>query len=112
MWILDQFGLCETVSYSKSIDYYAGLHIIFSHLSPPILPGQDEKLLLSYLRGVIVELALNFAPTHCLVASLEELKRDRRHHSPILGLLQDLSCHSSFPVRRYTATLLGVGRAT
>lgn len=59
-----------------------------------------------------MELALNFAPTHCLVASLEELKRDRRHHSPLLGLLQDLSCHSSFPVRRYTATLLGVGGVT
>ena len=73
--------------------------------------AQDDKLLLSYLRGVIVELALNFAPSDCLVASLEELKRDRRWHTPLLGLLQDLSAHSSFPVRRYTATLLGVGVA-
>jgi hypothetical protein len=89
-----------------------------SYITSPVLPlyvagvlatfPKDNKLLLSYLRGVIVELALNFAPSDCLVASLEELKRDRRCHAPLLGLLQDLSAHSSFPVRRYTATLLGV----
>ena len=70
---------------------------------------KDDKMLLTYLRGMIVELSLNFAPIHCLVASLHELKRNRRCHAPLLGLLQDLSMHSSFPVRRYTATLLGVG---
>jgi hypothetical protein len=89
-----------------------------SYVTSPVLPlylagvlaafPKDDKLLLTYLRGVAVELALNFAPVDSLAASLTELKRDRRSHAPLLGMLQDLSLHSSFPVRRYSATLLGV----
>jgi hypothetical protein len=89
-----------------------------SYVTSPVLPifvagvlaafPKDDKLLLTYLRGVTVELALNFAPIECLLSSLRELKRDRRRHAPLLGMLQDLSIHSSFQVRRYTATLLGV----
>ena len=87
-------------------------NLICHHAIPGLSfsPWQDEKLLLTYLRGVTVDLALYFAPIEGLLASLRELKRNRRYHTPLLGMLHDLSTHSSFPVRRYTATLLGVGR--
>ena len=64
--------------------------------------------MVSYLRGVIVDMALNFGPLDSLRATLAELCRERRHHAILLRGLQDLSNHSSFQVRRYVAILLGV----
>ena len=64
--------------------------------------------MISYLRGVIVDMALNFGPLDSLRATLAELCRERRRHSILLQGLQDLSGHSSFQVRRYVAILLGV----
>ncbi len=70
--------------------------------------SQDEKLLCGYLRSIIVDMALYFAPVDSLTASLSELKRERKLHIIVLGVLQELANHSSFQVRRYVATLYGV----
>lgn len=69
---------------------------------------QDEKLLCGYLRTTIVDMALYFAPVESLAASLTELKKDRKVHVTVLGVLQELATHSSFQVRRYVAILYGV----
>ena len=64
--------------------------------------------MMGYLHGVVVDMALNFAPLDSLKASLAELCRERRRHLVLLEGLQDLSTHSSFQVRRYVAILTGV----
>ncbi len=64
--------------------------------------------MLNYLRGVIVDMALNFAPLESLRATLAELCRERRRHLALLHSLRDLASHSSFQVRRYVAILTGV----
>ena len=64
--------------------------------------------MVDYLRGVIVDMALNFGPLDSLKATLAELCRERKHHSNLLQGLQDLATHSSFQVRRYVAILLAV----
>ena len=67
-----------------------------SLLPPPFLPplsslsSQDEKLLVSYLRGVVMDMALYFAPLDSLQVTILELKREKRYHSLIVGLLQTL----------------------
>ena len=71
-------------------------------------PSQDEKLVVTYLRCTIVDMALYFAPLDSLKATFKELRRERRYHNLLLGLLQDLVTHSSFQVRRYIAILFGV----
>ncbi len=67
--------------------------------------------MVSYLRGVLVDMALYFAPMDSIRATFSELKRERRYHRLLLGLLQDLVTHSHFQVRRFTAVLFGVGGA-
>lgn len=64
--------------------------------------------MMNYLRGVIIDISLNFGPLDSLRASLAELCRDRRHHSVLLQGLQELASHSNFQVRRYVAILSGV----
>jgi len=71
-------------------------------------PSQDEKLVVTYLRCTIVDMALYFAPLDSLKATFKELRRERRYHNLLLGLLQDLVTHSSFQVRRYIAILFGL----
>lgn len=65
-------------------------------------------MMMGYLRGVIVDMALNFAPLEGLKATLAELCRERKRHLILVQGLQDLSNHSSFQVRRYVAILSGV----
>lgn len=89
-----------------------------TQLTTPVLPiyvsgvlgcfQKDETLMMSYLRGVIVDMAMNFSPMDSLKATLAELCRERRRHLILLQGLQDLSTHSSFQVRRYVAALCGV----
>ncbi len=65
-------------------------------------------MLCGYLRTTIVDMALYFAPVESLLATLTELKRDRKVHTIVFGVLQELATHSSFQVRRYVAILYGV----
>ena len=53
-------------------------------------------------------MALYFAPIDSLRESLSELKKDRKLHNLLFGVLQELATHSSFQVRRYVAILFGV----
>ena len=66
---------------------------------------------MSFLRSAIVDMALYFGPPESLKATFQELKRDKRHHTLLLGVLQDLVTHSSFQVRQYTTILFGVSRS-
>lgn len=89
-----------------------------AHLATPVLPiyvsgvlatfSKDEKLLVSFLRTAIVDMALYFGPLDSLKATFQELKRDKRRHGLLLGVLQDLVTHSSFQVRQYTTVLFGL----
>lgn len=89
---------------------------------------QDESKLIKYLRAIIVDMALYFAPLDSIRATFNELKLvpncaifssdnnngilhvrcDRKYHSLLVGVLRDLITHSSAQVRHYIAILLGV----
>ena len=64
--------------------------------------------MVNYLRCSIVDMALYFAPLDSLRVTFMELRRERKYHTLLLGLLQDLVTHSSFQVRRCIAILFGV----
>ena len=53
-------------------------------------------------------MALYFGPLDSIKATFTELKRERRLHNLLLNILHDLITHTSFQVRRYVGTLLGV----
>ena len=78
------------------------------YLTTPISYVQDEKELVTCLQDAIVNLALSYISIDSLNATFIELKRQKRLHSLLIKMLDELSGHSAVQVRRYTATLLGV----
>ena len=64
--------------------------------------------MISYVRGVIIDLSLSFSPLDSIKATITELNRHRRLHVSIVLLLIELTGHSAEQVRRCTTNLLGV----
>jgi recombinational DNA repair protein (RecF pathway) len=61
-----------------------------------------------YFYQSVVKVASSYSSIDGLKAAILELKRNRKLHSHLVQLLEDLSCHSEMNVRRYVAILLGV----
>jgi hypothetical protein len=69
---------------------------------------EDEGEMKDYFYQSVVKVASSYSSIDGLKAAILELKRNRKLHSHLVQLLEDLSCHSEMNVRRYVAILLGL----